>query len=159
MYLIAMQRNGHQAIPIRAGDKWDFHKVFAGHLEVRVVLRLRGRRYMLYSTNTLTAKYPKLKQEHLIPFCDEIIAKTSERIESGDEYIDFIRIAVAIECHHHARWRDKGLIAPMPPEQYYGHPIDPKAEQLVSYVRGDLDDLIVMDHEPPVDVKQEELPY
>lgn len=160
MYLIATQKGGYQAIPIKSGDKWDFYKLLAGKREVRIILRLRGRRYMLYSTNTLSAKHPKLRREHLIPLCDEIIARTSDCIISGNEYIDFNRIAGAVECRHHARWRDKGLIAPIPMEDYFNHPIDPKSEQLVSHVRVDLDGLIVMDHEPPVyDCVQEELPY
>lgn len=160
MYLIAMQKGGYQAIPIKSGDSWDFHKLFVGKREVRIILRVRGRRYLLYSTRDLTAKHTRLAREQILPLCDEIIAIASERINSADEYIDFTRIAAAAECRHHARWRDRGLIAPIPQERYYGHPVDPKTEQLMSYVRIELDDLIVMDHEPPVDgCAQEELPY
>ena len=159
MYLIAKQKGGYQAIPIKSDDRWDFHKVLAGHLEVRVVFRHHGRRYLLYSTRTLTAKYPILKREHLIPLCDEIITKASECIQRGDAYSEFDRLAAAAECRHHQRWRNLGLISPTTPELYHGHPIDPKTEQLVSYVRVDLDDIVVMDCEPPVDCVQEELPY
>lgn len=160
MYLIAKQKGGYQAIPIKADDRWDFHKVLAGRLEVRVVFRHHGRRYLLYSTRTLTAKYPRLKREHLIPLCDEIITKASECIQRGDAYSEFDRLAAAAECRHHVHWRDAGLIPPVPLEQYHGHPIDPKTEQLISYVRVDLDDIVVMDHEPLIaDCEQEELPY
>lgn len=160
MFLIAKNKAGYQAIPIRIGDRWDFHKVLASRLEVRIVFRHHGRRYLLYSTRTLTAKYPRLKQEHLIPMCDELITKASDCIAHGDEYIDFGRIVGAAECRHHAHWRDAGLIPPVPLEQYHGHPIDPKTEQLASYVRVDLENIIVMDHEPPInDCVQEDLPY
>lgn len=102
MYLIATQKGGYQAIPIKSGDKWDFYKLLAGKREVRIILRLRGRRYMLYSTNTLSAKHPKLRREHLIPLCDEIIAIASERINRADEYIDFVRITATTEYRHRA---------------------------------------------------------
>ena len=160
MYLITKQQSGYQAIPIKAEDRWDFHKLFVGRKEIRIILRLRGRRYLLYHTRELTAKYPKLTRAQLTPLCDEIIASVSDRITHGDEYIDFGKIAAAAECRHHAHWRDKGLFALIPMEDYFGHPIDPKSEQLMSHVRVDLDGLIVMDHEPPVyDCVQDELPY
>jgi hypothetical protein len=46
-------------------------------------------------------------------------------------------------------------------EEYFGHPIDTKADVLVTRVRVDISDVIHMDHEPPIDaeVEQEELPY
>ena len=159
MYLITRQKGGYQAIHIRTGNCWDFHKVLPGRLEVRIVLSVRGRRYLLYSTNALTVKYPKLKREHLIPLCDEIIAATSERIAGGQKYIEFERLAATAECRHQRRWRDQGLITPATPELYHGHPIDAKTEQLVSYVRVDLGDIVVMSHESPVDCEQAELPY
>ena len=159
MYLIAKQQGGYQAISIKAGDKWDFHKLFVGRREVRIIMRVRGRQYLIHHTRELTPKYPGLRQEHLVPLCDEIIAKTSECIERGDEYIDFEKIAAAAECRHQRRWRELGLISPATPAAYHGRPIDPKTEQLVSYVRAELGDIIVMDHEPPVDCEQEELPY
>ena len=159
MYLIAKQQGGYQAIPIKTGDRWDFHKLFVGRREIRIILRMQGRRYLLYHTRELTPKYPFLRQEHLIPLCDEIIAATSERIASGQKYIEFERLAAAAECRHQRHWRNLGLISPATPELYHGHPIDPKTDQLVSYVRVDLDDIVVIDHEPPVDCVQEELPY
>ena len=113
----------------------------------------------MYHTRDLAAKYPQLKMLQMTILCDEIIAKTSECIERGEAYIDFVKIAAAAECRHQRRWRDLGLISPATPELYHGHPIDHKTEHLVSYVRVDLDDIVVMDHEPPVDCTQEELPY
>lgn len=160
MYLIAKQRGGHQAIPIKAGDKWDCSKVLPGRTEVRIVLRVRGRRYLLYHTRDLTARYPALARTQLMPLCDEIIAILSDHIRADQEYIDLDRIIKASECRHSRRWCDHGLIPLESLESYYGHPIDHKAQQLVSYVRVDLDNIIVMDHEPPVDdCKQEDLPY
>ena len=159
MYLIALQKGGYQAIPIRNGDKWDFRKLLVGRKEVRIILRVRGRQYLIHHTRELTQKYPFLRQEHLIPLCDEIIAATSERITGGQKYIEFERLAAAAECRHQRRWCEQGLISPATPELYYGHPIDPKTDQLVSFVRVDLDDIVVMDCDPPVDCEQAELPY
>lgn len=159
MYLIALQKGGYQAIPIKSEDKWDFRKLLVGRREVRIILRVRGRQYLLYHTRALTPKYPILRQEHLIPLCDEIIAATSERISSRQKYIEFNKIAGAAECRHERRWREQGLVSPAIPELYHGHPIDPKTDQLVSYVRVDLSDIIVMDCETPIDCEQEELPY
>ncbi len=159
MYLIALQKGGYQAIPIKSEDKWDFRKLLVGRREVRIILRVRGRQYLLYHTRELTPKYPILRQEHLIPLCDEIIAATSECISSRQKYIEFNKIAGAAECRHERRWRDQGLISPATPELYYGHTIDAKTDQLVSHVRVDFDGIIVMDHEPPADIEQEELPY
>ena len=159
MYLIAKQQGGYQAIPIKTGDRWDFHKLFVGRREIRIILRVRGRQYLIHHTRELTQKYPSLRQEHLVPLCDEIIAKTSECIANGQKYIELDRITAAAECRHQRRWRGQGLISPATPELYYGHTIDAKTDQLVSHVRVDFDDIIVMDHEPPADIEQEELPY
>ena len=159
MYLIAKRQGGYQAIPIKAEDRWDFYKLLVGRKEVRIILRLRGRRYQLYHTREIMAKYPKLTRAQLTPLCDEIIAAVSERIGRGDTYIDFEKIAAAAECRHQRRWREQGLISPATPELYHGHPIDGKAEQLVSYVQVSLDDIVLIDHEPQVDCDQEELPY
>ena len=159
MYLIAKQQGGYQAIPIKTGDRWDFHKLLIGRKEVRIILRVRGRRYLLYHTRDLAAKYPLLKMPQMTILCDEIIAATSARIASGQKYIEFDKIAATAECRHQRHWRDLELLSPATPELYHGHPIDPKTDQLVSYVRVDLDDIVVMDCEPPVDCEQAELPY
>lgn len=42
MYLIALQKGGYQAIPIKSEDKWDFRKLLVGRREVRIILRVRG---------------------------------------------------------------------------------------------------------------------
>jgi hypothetical protein len=159
MYLIAKQQGGYQAIPINAGDRWDFRKLLVGRKEVRIILRVRGRQHLIHHTRELTKKYPFLRQEHLIPLCDEIIAATSGRIANGQKYIELDRITAAAECRHQRRWCDQGLITPATPELYHGHPIDPKMDQLVSHIRVDLGDIIVIDHEPAIDCEQEELPY
>ena len=159
MYLIAKQTGGYQAIPIKTGDRWDFHKLLIGRKEARIILRVRGRRYLIYHTRTLAAKYPDLKMPQMTILCDEIIAATSERIASGQKYIEFEKIAAAAECRHQQHWRDQGLITPATPELYHGHPVDPKTAQLVSHVRIDLEDIIVIDHSHPIDCEEEELPY
>ena len=159
MYLIAKQRGGYQAIPIKTGATWDFSKLLIGRKEVRIILRLRGRQYLLYHTRDLVAKYPELRMAQLTILCDEIIANVSEQITNQQQYIEFERVCKAAECRHQRRWREQGMITPATPELYHGHPIDGKAEQLVSYVQVTLDDIVMMDHEPPVDCVQEELPY
>ena len=159
MYLIAKQQGGYQAIPIKAEDRWDFHKLFVGRREIRIILRVRGHRYLLYHTRDLATKYPLLKMPQMTILCDDIIAATSEQITSQQQYIEFEKVCKAAECRHQQHWRDLGLISPATPELYHGHPIDPKTDQLVSYVRVDLDDIVVMDCEPPVDCEQAELPY
>jgi hypothetical protein len=159
MYIITKQQGGYKAIPMKTGDRWDFHKLTIGKQEIRIIFRLHGRRYLLYHTRELTPKYPFLSQEHLIPLCDDIIAATSEQITNQQQYIEFEKVCKAAECRHQRRWRDQGLISPTTPELYYGHPIDAKTDQLVSYVQVTLDDIVLIDHEPPVDCDQEELPY
>lgn len=58
-------------------------------------------------------------------------------IRIRQEYIDLGRIVGAAKCNHHGLWRNKWTITPVYLEQYHGHPIDFKTEQLVSYVRID----------------------
>ena len=159
MYLIAKQRGGYQAIPIKTGATWDFSKLLIGRKEVRIILRLRGRQYLLYHTRDLVAKYPELRMAQLTILCDEIIANVSEQITNQQQYIEFERVCKAAECRHQRRWREQGLISPATPELYHGHPIDPQTEILSTHVRVDQDNIIIMDHEPPADVGQEELPY
>ncbi len=159
MYVIAKAKDGYQAIPIRSGDSWEFYKVQAGSREQRIVLRVRGRRYLLYTTRELTQKYPRLGREQLITLCDEIIVQAQGRIVGGQEYIDFVKIAGAAQCRHHRAWCLQGLISPSDPESYLGHPIDINTEQMLAHVCIDLSDLVLMDCEPPTDVAQEELPY
>ena len=161
MFLIVRQKGGHQAIPIRPEDRWDFHKVLPGRTEVRIVIRIRGRRYLLYSTCALSEQYPKLKRPQLTLLCDEIITMLSEQISCGQEYINFERVAGAVVLRHRKCWCEQGLIPMVTLEEYFGHPIDTKAEILATRVQVDLSDIILMDHEPPIDadVEQEELPY
>lgn len=155
MYLISKR----QAIPVKAGDKWDYYKLFVGRKEVRIVLRVKGRRYLLYHTQELAAKYSEIGRAQFITLCDEIIAVVSDLMTRHQEYIDFDHIAKATACRHQRRWRDMGLIFPTTPEHFFGYPTDPKTEQLISRVRVDMADVIIMDDIPPADCKQEELPF
>ena len=159
MYLIVKQRGTYQAIPIKTGATWDFSKLLIGRKEVRIILRLRGRQYLLDHTRDLVAKYPELRMAQLTILCDEIIANVSEQITNQQQYIEFERVCKAAECRHQRHWRDQGLITPATPEQYQGHPIDPQTEILSTHVRVDHDNIVIMDHEPPADIEQEELPY
>ncbi len=160
MFLIVMQKGDYQAIPIRPEDKWDFHKVLPGRTEVQVVLRVRGRRYLLYTTRALSDKHPSLRRTQLALLCDEIIKILSELIASGQEYINFELISSVVEHRHSKRWFANGLIQLSSLQLYHGHPVDSKTETLTTRVRVDISDIILMDHEPPVDdVEQEDLPY
>ena len=160
MFLITKEKCGYQAIRIRPEDTWDFRKVLPGRTEVRIVLRVRGRRYLLYSTLELSKQYPTLKRPQLTLLCDEIITMLSEQISCGQEYINFERVAGTVELRHRRRWIANGLIPFGSMSEYHGHPIDSKAEILATCVQVDLSDIILMDHEPPVDdVEQEGLPY
>ena len=161
MFLITKEKGGYQAIRIRPEDTWDFRKVLPGRTEVRIVLRVRGRRYLLYSTRELTKQYPTLKRPQLTLLCDEIIEILSEQITNEQEYINFERVAGMVEFRHRRRWITNGLIPMDSLAEYHGHTIDNKAEVLTTRVRVDIPDVIHMDHEPPIDVEveQEDLPY
>lgn len=161
MFLIVKQKSGHQAILIRPEDRWDFHKVLPGRTEVRIVIRVRGRRYLLYTTCALSKQYPELKRTQLILLCDDIITTLSEQLTRGVEYIHFERVAAPAELRHRRRWITHGLITMDTLAEYHGHPIDSKTEVVITRVRVDIPDVIHMDHEPPIDdnIEQEELPY
>ena len=128
---------------------------------MRIVLRVRGRRYLLYTTCELSKQYPALKRTQLILLCDDIIATLSEQISCGQEYIQFERAATATELQHRKHWIANGLIPMDSLAEYHGYSIDNKAEVLTTRVRVDIPDVIHMDHEPPIDVEveQEDLPY
>lgn len=160
MLLIVKQKGGHQGISIKAGVRWEFLKVLPGRTEVRIVLRVRGRRYLLYTTRELSKKYPSLRRTQLMLLCNEIIAMVSERITSGQEYINFDHIATNVELRHRRHWCELGLIQMNTMEEYHAHPIDPKTEVLVSRVHVEQPQIIVMDNESPSDEDgQEDLPY
>ena len=158
MYLIVKRQGRHQAIPIKTGDSWELYQIRAGQREVRIALRVRGRRWILYSTCAVSAKYPALGRDQLMALCDEIIATVSQHIMDNQECIDFGQIVGVAECCHLRIWRDAGLVSPIPLEQYHGHPIDPQTEQLMLDMPNDPLGIIKMDHEPPGD-GQEALPY
>ena len=158
MYLIVKRQGRHQAIPIKTGDSWELYQIRAGQREVRIALRVRGRRWILYSTCAVSAKYPTLGREQLTALCDAIIDTASVCIQEKQEYIDFGRIAGVAECLHQRLWRDAGLVSPIPLEDYHGHPIDPQTEQLMLDIHADPLGMIRIDHKPPGD-GQEALPY
>lgn len=160
MLLIVKQKGGHQGISIKEGVRWEFLKVLPGRTEVRIVLRVRGRRFLLYTTRELSKKYPSLRRTHLMLLCDEIIAMVSERITGGQEYINFDHIAGAVELRYRRHWCELGLIGIETMEEYHAHPINPKTEVLISRVRVDQPQIIVMGNESPTgEDGQEELPY
>jgi hypothetical protein len=85
----------------------------------------------------------------------------SEQISYDQEYINFEKVAGTVEFRHRRRLIANGLIPFGSMSEYHGHPIDSKAEILATCVQVDLSDIILMDHEPPIDVEveQEDLPY
>ncbi len=159
MFLIYKYKGQHQAVPIRADEKWNFHKVQSGRQEVRIVLRVRGRRHLLYTTRDLTARYPGLTRANLTLMCDEMIGAAADSIERNQECIDFPRIAEDIERKYHRRWCEQGVVTPTLPEETNDRPENPQAQQLVAHVRVEFPDVVIMETEPPTDVEQEELPY
>lgn len=159
MFLIYKHMGLYRAAPICSKDRWNLRKVKVGQRELRIVLRVNRLQYMLYSTHSLSIKYPNVGREHLIPLCDEIISSVKRRILQYEDFIDFTMIASVAECRHHRIWQGKGLMPPTDLENYYGHPLDPKAQQLVDYVRVEHPNTVSMDCEPPADCVQEELPY
>lgn len=156
MLLIVSQKGGHQGISIKAGVSWEFLKVLPGRTEVRIVFRVRGRRFLLYTTRELSKKYPSLRRTHLMLLCDEIIAMVSERITSGQEYINFDHIAGAVELRYRRHWCEQGLIPIDTMEEYHAHPIDPKTEVLINRVRVDHPQIIAMGTESPYDETEQE---
>ena len=159
MYVIAKAKDGYRAVLIQRSDNWDVYKLRVGQTERRIILRVRGRRYMVYTTNPARDQYPSIGTEQMDALCDEIIEVLRNNIASGQEYVDLPRVAEAALARHRKRWIENGIIPLTMREEYYGHPLDPAAQQLVTHVRVDLSDLIIMDHEPPIDCEQEELPY
>ena len=158
MYVIAKQKGQYISIPIPEGASWEFYKVRVGRKELRIVLRVKGRRYMIYTTRSLAEKYQYVQGKHLESLCDEIIAVTSEHIARGRQFIDFLGIAGAAECRHHYRWSKQGLTREIPVKENFGQNAAPKMKQ-VSYVCVELDDRVLFAQETPMDVDQEDLPY
>jgi hypothetical protein len=159
MFVIAKMQGGYRAIPIRSADNWGMYKLRVGRTERRIILQVRGRKYVAYTTNSIRAKYPNVRTEQLDALCDEIMGELQCRILRAEDYVDVPKIAEIVELKNAKHWMEKGLLHIKSLEDYYGHPIDPAAEQLVTHVRVDISDIIIMDHEPPVDCEQEELPY
>lgn len=156
MYVIAKNKGQYIAIPIPEGASWQFCKVRAGQREIRIVLRVRGRRYMIYTTRSVTAKYQQIQGEHLMSMCNEIIADAKKEILDRQAYIDFIRITSEAELRHLRLWREQGLISV---EDASEQCIPPKMRKRVSCVRVELDSHVLFAQETPTDVEQEDLPY
>ena len=159
MYVIAKMKGGFQAIPIHRNDNWCIHKLKVGRTERRIILQVRGRKYVAYTTNSIRAKYPNVRTEQLDALCDEIMGELQCRILRAEDYVDVPKIAEIVELKNAKHWMETGVLPVTSLEDYYGHPLDPAAKQLVTHVRVDISDIIIMDHEPPVDCEQEELPY
>lgn len=159
MYVITEMRGGYRAIPIRRTDNWGVYKLRVGRTERRIILQVCGRKYMVYSTNPIRAQYPGIVTEQLDSLCDEIMGDLQCRMLCAEEYVNLPKIAGIIERKHVKHWLEAGLLPITSLEAYYGHPLDPAAQQLVAQVRVAFPDIILLDHEPPTDTEQEELPY
>lgn len=151
MYLIAEREKGYRAIPINTGDDWGMKTMPDGKENLRIILRIGQRHYQLYSTRTMV--WRDLSAEDLRNVCREIIAAIYDSILHRQDMVDVLLIAQAVEKKYRLKQKCGS------PEAYYGHPLDPKAQQLVDFVRVDHPDIIQMDYDPPADVAQEDLPY
>lgn len=155
MFLIAKSQDGFRAIPVDSRGRWELRKLFAGRREIRVILRVRGRQYVLYSTRALASEHPALGRDHLEALCDDLITMVSDLIRSGNRYIEFPAVAARVEATHRRKWGNAGLIVP----QQLIHPADPRTEHLVTRVRVEHSDVIVIPSDPETDTEQEDLPY
>ncbi|MBR2423470.1 MAG: hypothetical protein IKB09_14165 [Oscillospiraceae bacterium] len=159
MYVIAEMQGGYRAIPIHKTDNWSVYKLRVGRTERRIVLQARGRKYVVYSTKSIRAQFPDIRTEQLDALSDEIMGELQCRILRAEDYVDIPKIAEIVELKNAKHWMETGVLPVTSLAAYYGHPLDPAAKQLVTHVRIDISDIIIMDHEPPVDCIQEELPY
>lgn len=159
MYIIAEMTGGFRAIQICRTDNWYMHKLCVGRTERRIILQVCGRKYMVYSTTSIRTQYPGIATDQLDSLCDEIMGELQCRMLRAEECVDLPKIAGIIEKKHVRYWMETGLLPIKSLETYYGHPLDPAAQQLVAYVHVEMPDIILLDHEPPADVEQEDLPY
>lgn len=159
MFVIAKMQGGYRAIPIRRTDNWSVYKLRVGRTERRIILQVRGRKYVVYTTRLIRSQYPNIRTEQLDALSDEIMAELQCRILRAEDYVDLPKIAEIAELKNVKSWMETGVLPVASLEAYYGHPPDPGAEKLVTHVCIDMSDIIIMDHEPPVDCEQEELPY
>ena len=159
MYVIAEMKGGFRAILICRTDNWCLYKLRVGHTERRIILQVRGRKYVVYTTKPIRAKYPDIRTEQLDVLSDEIMADLQCRILRAEDYVDVPKIAKIAALKNVKHWMETDELPITSLEAYYGHPLDPAAQQLVTRVRVDMSDIIIMDHVPPVDCIQEELPY
>lgn len=114
---------------------------------------------MVYSTNAVRTQYSALKTEMLEELSIAIMDELCDHIRSQMEYVDLPKIIKIAELKMIRQWMQRGLLPITSLEAYSGHPLDPATQQLVTHVRVEFPDIILMDHEPPTDVEQEELPY
>lgn len=159
MYVIAEMQGGYRAIPIHKTDNWSVYKLRVGRTERRIVLQVRGRKYVVYTTKPIRAKHPDILTEQQEVLSNEIMEEIQCKILRTEDYVDVPKIAEIAERKNVKRWMETGVLPVTSLEAYYGHPLDPAAEKMVTNVRVDVSDIIIMDHEPPIDCIQEELPY
>lgn len=114
---------------------------------------------MVYSTNAIRAQNPGMVTEQLDSLCGEIMGELQCRMLRAEECVDLPKIAGIIEKKHVRYWMEAGQLPITSLEAYYGHPLDSAAQQLVAYVCVEMPDIILLDHEPPADIEQEDLPY
>lgn len=158
MFLIIKQNEAYRAVPICSSDHWVLRKGSIGQQETIIVLYLNKDQYLVYSTGLLTAKYPTLEKKHLIPLCNEIISVITNNIMHHRECINISAIAGAVELKHRKLWYSAGVITPTTLEEWRGHPTDPKTEMLISRICVAQSNIILINHTPPADIAQEELP-
>ena len=159
MYIIAEHKGGYQAIRVCKTENRPTYKMRVGRTERRIILQVGGRKYVAYSTEPIRAQYPGIGTDQLDDLRDEIMEELHHQMLRRVDYVDIPKISGIAEMHSVRRWMATGQLLITSLEAYYGHPIDPTARQLDAYVCVDVPILILMDHEPPADIAQEELPY
>lgn len=159
MYIIAKQKGCFRAIPIQCTDKCRMYKMRSGKTEYRIILKVCGRKYVIYSTCGIRTQYPDVGIEQLETLCNEIMRELQIQMRNREDFVDVPRISEIAEKKNVKRWMEAGLLPITSLDAYCGHPIDPATQQLVAHLRVEFPDVILMDCEPPADVAQEELPY
>ena len=83
-------------------------------------------------------QYSNIRTEQLDTLSDEIMAELQCRILRAEDYVDVPKIVEIVELKNAKHWMKTGVLPVTSLEAYFGHPLDPAAEQLVTHVRVDI---------------------
>lgn len=155
MYLIAENQGAYIAYPIHPDDQWDIRTMPDGERDRYILCRINGKEYLLFASRKLCISYSCVDAAHIDALCNSIIEAIYQRILQSPECVDISWIINTILGQHQIRWRSAGLLPP----EILEYPENPNVAILTSCVRIEMVDVIRMDHEPPTDECDEELPY